>query len=209
MEWLSWLDSLTAIIVSIITIGGFLYGGWKMLISPIRSIKTVLTENTGKLNRAIDTIDNDLLPFVRSMTEKFSKNSGKSIKDQIDRIDENTKLSELRIKLIATNLVTTGIFECAPDGTCIWVNRALADMFGMERQEMLENGWLLAVNDEERAEVWDEWVYSIQNHIPYEAEYTVHNKKTKENFKVRVMAIANKADSGKILGYFGTVIKLS
>jgi PAS domain S-box-containing protein len=208
MDWLTWLGTFTGLITSIISIAGFLWGGWKLIIAPIKKVNGLLTSNSAKLNKALDTIDNDLLPFMKSMTAEFSKNSGKSIKDQLTRIDENTKLSDLRIKLIATNLVSTGTFECDSTGKTVWVNKALAEIFGLEREEMLDNGWLTAVHDDERADVWADWIYSLNNKIPYESEYTVYNRKTNTIFKVRVVAIANKTDTGKILGYFGTVVKV-
>lgn len=208
MDWLTWFGTLTGLITSLISIAGFLWGGWKFIIAPITNVKKLLTDNSVKLSKACDTIDNDLLPFMKSMTAEFSKNSGKSIKDQLTRIDENTKLSDLRIKMIATNLVSTGTFECDATGKTVWVNKALAEIFGLEREEMLDNGWLAAVHDNERADVWQDWVYSLTNKIPYESEYTVYNKKSNTVFKVRVVAIANKTDTGKILGYFGTVVKV-
>lgn len=208
MEWISWIDSLMAIIASAITIIVFVYGGWQWIIKPIRQANKLLTENSVKLNKTIDIIDSEILPFIKSMTTEFTKNSGKSIKDQITRIDENIKRSDLRIKLIATNLVTTGIFECDAEGKCVWVNRALADMFGLEREEMLDTGWLSAVVDDERNEVWMDWMYCINNHIPYEAEYSVHNKKRDTTFRIRVVAVATKNEHNRVLGFFGTTIKV-
>lgn len=208
MDWLTWFGTVTGLIVSIVTIIMFIIAGWKLIISPIKKVNKLLTDNSVKLNKALDTIDNDLVPFMKSMTAEFSKNSGKSIKDQLTRIDENTKLSNMRIRLIATNVVSTGTFECDETGKTVWVNKALSDMFGLDKDEMLDNGWLTAVVDNERSEVWTEWIFSINNKIPYESEYNVYNKKSNTTFKVRVVAIANKTDTGKILGYFGTVVKI-
>lgn len=209
MDWLSWVNSVSGLLTALCSTTALLWGGWQMIIKPIKRGVLIITETRNKLDKTIAVIDNEILPFIKSMTGEFSKNSGKSIKDQITRIDQNTKLSELRIKLIATNLVTTGIFECDSDGGCVWVNKALAEMFGMEREEMMGNGWLTAIHDNERSEVWQDWNYSVNNKIPYEDEYSIYNKHTEKIFKVRVVAIANKSDTGKTLGYFGTVVRLT
>lgn len=189
--------------VAALSILGFLYGGWKMVITPIKKA----TAKLDKLDLLVATINDDILPVIQSLHREFSKNSGKSIKDQITRIDNNTKVSDSRIRLIATNLVSTGLFECDASGMYTWVNKALSDMFGLEREEMLENGWISAIVAEDRNRVWKNWTECVAQHIPYEEEYTVFNRKTNEEFSVRVVAIANKNDYGQILSYLGTIAK--
>jgi PAS domain S-box-containing protein len=211
MDWGNVLDNagvITGIGASIVTILGFLYGGWKLIIKPIRKALKILDEHTKTLSDQNKIIDNDIIPVVNSIKNEFSKNGGKSIRDQLTRIEGKGYLTDARIRLIATNLVSTGIFECDGEGDCIWVNKALSELFGLDRDEMLGNGWLTSIIDSDRKRVWDEWNYAIEHRIPYEAQYTVYNRKTNKLHKCKVISMTVRDTHDVIVGYFGTVIEV-
>lgn len=161
-----------------------------------------------KLDNALNILNTDVLPFIRSFQYEFSKNSGKSIKDQITRMEDSLKMAEIRSNLMSDLLIKTGEYRCNSRGETVWVNKALCELFGLNSHEMLGNGWLDAVDKDERIEVLKTWHENIENEIPHEAEYTVKNKITGEKFKVLTKANCHKGNDGKILGYYGTVIKL-
>lgn len=201
MEYITVIQAVAESVVAIIAIGSFLWGGWKMLIQPIKKI--IKTQETLE-----KTINETVLPLINSLDKELSKNGGKSIKDQINRIDDAVSLAELRSKMIASNLITTGAYECDADGRCTWVNKAYAEMFGLTSEEAYGNGWLSSVDEAERIEVWKKWLESIALDIPYETEYTVFNHRNNTKFRVRTVAVAHKSVDRKILGFYGTVIKL-
>lgn len=212
MDWTTFLthtELISAILVSFFTVIGFLYGGWRMIIKPLREGVKIVKEINLKTNENTKKIDEEILPTIVSIKKEFSTNSGKTIKDQLFRIEEKSYLADARIRLIATNLVSTGIFESDPTGECIWVNRALSDLFGLDRGEMLGNGWLSAIDDDDRKRVWDEWQYCIQHKIPYEDEYSVCNRKTNQCYSCRVISMTVKNSHDQIMGYFGTVTRLA
>ena len=109
MTYLTIIQSVLESLVALGAIVGFLWGGWKMLIQPLKKlIKT--QENFEK------TLNETVLPLIKSLDKELSKNGGKSIKDQINRIDDAVALAELRSKMIASNLITTGAYECDAEG---------------------------------------------------------------------------------------------
>lgn len=201
---------IVQIIVALVSIMGFLYGGLIWIIRPIRKLVTGIKTNTAKFDRMIDLIDNKVIPFINSMTHEFSPNSGKSIKDQINRIDDATRLAELRSKLIASNLLTsTGVYECNVHGDCTWANNAFCDMLGLSQEDVLGSGWLAGIKVSDRLRVWEVWQQSIEEDIPYECSYTIVNHKTRNEISVRANTITHKSISGKNLGFYGTIVPIT
>jgi PAS domain S-box-containing protein len=204
-EHLSTILIVIEILIGLGTIIGVLYGGLVWIIRPIRKLATQTSQNITYNQRIVHDLDKRIIPFIDSMTHEFNPNSGKSIKDQLNRIDDSIRLGELRSKMISNSLVTTGTYECNADGEVTWVNNAMADLFGMSKDEMLGRGWLTGVKAGERHRVWDEWMETVDQDIPYEAEYTVVNQKTRNETPIRTVAVAHKNLDSQILGYYGTM----
>jgi PAS domain S-box-containing protein len=214
MEFMSLLLTVVEVIIGLITIAAAFISIWKFMVKPLKDIlslqksqSTHLTQLSNEIQGLKDTNKESILPMINSFYREFSTNGGKSIKDQITRIDDNTRLSELRSKLVATTLLTTGSFECSPDGLLTWGNKALCDLLGLSFDELLGKGWLSAVDEEERANVWFQWMENVENGIPHESVFTVNNRKTGESFRCRSNAFTHRTVDGRILGYYGTIIK--
>lgn len=214
------LHDLLEIIVSIITIVASLYVLVKWIITPLhnRFLRPILTwardfydrANTvpEKLDNALKILNETVLPVINSLQYQFSTNSGKSIKDQITRIEDNVKLQDIKGKLMSDMLVEIGEYQCDSHGNTVWVNSALCKLFGLEYSEMLNNGWLSGVDDKERLHVWDQWKESVDKNIPLNMEYTIHNELTGETFRARTSAKCHRNNDGRILGFYGTVTKV-
>jgi len=208
METLLIIQALVEILVGISALIGVLWGGWKLIVSPIRKILDYQQNHEKEQVEIRKTLNEEVLPVINSLKREFSKNGGKSIKDQINRISDAVALAELRSKMIASNLLTAGTYECSPTGECTWVNKALCEMFGLTYDECMGNGWLTGVVGDDRTYVWKQWNESISLDIPYEAEYLVLNHITNKKIKVRATAVAHKSIDGKVLGFYGTIIRL-
>lgn len=207
-EALQILLYIIEIFIGLVTIGGILWGGFIGIIKPIRKVIRQTEDNHLQNKDILTLLNKKVVPFIDSMTHEFSPNSGKSIKDQITRIDDITRLAELRSKSIASNLQTTGVYECDAQGNCTWANNALCEMFGLTPAEMMGTGWLLGIKASERKRVSDEWMDSVKEDIPYETTYTAVNHKNKEEIYVRTSAVTHKSMNGKILGFYGTVTRV-
>lgn len=208
MDYLSIVLAILEIFIALTAVASTIYGIYEWIAKPIKNIAKEIDTHGTKINELSSLVDSKVLPIIDSLHREFSVNSGKSIKDQMNRIDNITRLAELRSKLIAGSLLSTGAYECDEVGNCTWTNLALQNLFGLSSEEMLGNGWLVAIDDSDRADVWLSWQNSIKLGIPYEIVYTVNNRKTNQTFKCRASAITHKAIDGKILGYYGTVVRL-
>ncbi len=207
----NWLSNIALIIEIILGLGaiiGFLWGGFVWIIRPIKNLVTQTKLNSENNIKLIKAFDEQIIPFIKSMTYQFSENSGKSIKDQLNRIDDSLRLGELRSKMLSNSLTTHGAYECDLDGDCTWVNNALSDLFGIPKEDMLGRGWLAGVKSDDRERVWHDWTTAISNDYPFECEYIVVNQRTRREMKVRATAIAHKGLDGEVLGYYGTLFPI-
>lgn len=199
------INKILEFIVGSVTVIGFLYGGWKMIIVPVRKVY-ISIQNMEK------TQYSEVLPVINSIKNQFSVNSGKSIMDRISRIDDNTRLAELRSKLIASNLVATCMLEFDKDGELTWANKAFLDLSGLPLDQIKNNGWFVCVSEDDRERVWDLWKHSLQAKIPFESEFEIKNQLNHQHKQVKCVvqphkSITNSPDGG-ILGYYGTIVEI-
>lgn len=206
------------LIVAILSIAGFIYTSWKFILLKIceyfyslyvNKIKFPIINHFKKIDKMVETselINNEILPVIQSLNREFSKNSGKSIMDRILRIDDNTRLSELKTKMMADNLVKTGVIEFDKFGNLTWANKAFLDFVGSDLDSMKDNGWAISIVEDDRDQVWKLWQNSIKNDIPFESEYFIKNQDNHQQIKVRCVIQPHKSMDNTILGYYGTVV---
>jgi PAS domain S-box-containing protein len=156
----------------------------------------------------VETINTEILPVIQSLSKEFSKNSGKSIMDRISRIDDNTRLAELRSKLIASNLIATGMIEFDRAGRLTWANKALINMCGVSMDELRNNGWTIIIEEEDRNHVWELWQTSLKHDIPFESEFILKNQSTNIQKAIKCTIYPHKSVEGSVLGYYGTIIEV-
>ena len=205
---ISTLLNILEIISITFSLGSVILATWKLIIKPIRSVLELQKTQSIEITEIKKANTEIILPMVNSLYKEFSKNGGKSIKDQLNRIDDAVALAELRSQMIASSLVSVGAYECDKHGECTWANKALCEMFGLPLADVLGRGWLSAINDEERHHVWKKWTESIQLNIPFETEYTIVNQSTQESYPARTTAVTHRSkEDGRVLGFYGTVMK--
>lgn len=140
--------------------------------------------------------------------EHFGKDAGKKIVDELSRRSKDIVLGEVRQQFLEQRL-GIALYVCASSGSCEYASEALADLFGLERAEMLGNGWLKAVDMSERQKVMEFWEYAVKHNMPYDYEYAVINQNTGKRFRVITRAFPVASRSGEMLCYVGMVEMLS
>lgn len=204
------LKDILEFIVAAVTIIGFIISLYKFIIKPfwIHYIKKPIDSHVEKINKMAETvnvINTEVLPVIQSLNKEFSKNSGKSIMDRILRIDDNTRLAELRSKLIASNLVTTGMIEFDKTGQLVWANKAFLNMTGLDSESVKSNSWVISIEEDFRDKVWELWQNSIKYNIPFESEFAIKHQQTGITDVVKCIIYPHKSVDGTVLGYHGTV----
>ena len=131
-------------------------------------------------------------------------NGGDSMKDAVSRIDNAVQFSGARWRaIIDRDEVAT--YECDLDGLCTQSNRAMCDLFGLEREEMMGVGWMKGLIPEDRERVYDAWMASVNKGIPYECSYTVRHADTGTEVEVTTIADPMENDRGHIIGFHGSI----
>jgi PAS domain S-box-containing protein len=201
-------------IVAAVTVVGFSIPLYRFVIKPLwcKVIYYPVMDIIEKMNKMVITMElihTDVLPVIQSLNKEFSKNSGKSIMDRILRIDDNTRLAELRSKLIASNLVTTGMVEFDKNGQLVWANKAFLNMTGLDSESVKSNSWVISIEEDFRDKVWELWQNSIKFNIPFESEFAIKHQQTYLVRDVKCTIYPHESVGGTILGYHGTITEIS
>jgi PAS domain S-box-containing protein len=99
-----------------------------------------------------------------------------------------------------------GFFECDMRGDCVWVNTALAKLFGMSRESMMGRGWLAALHSDDMHKTHEEWEETIKAWRPYKTRYRVVNGR--EPVTVEASATVLKTSANTPICIWGRVVPL-
>lgn len=154
-------------------------------------------------NVVLERLDNQDAVLKQIKSQVFP-NGGGSISDKLDMALQLARKADQR-SIALTERAQIAVYECDSKGNCTFVNSILARLFGMERSEMLGNGWLKAVDSEDKNRVYQTFLEAIHNKIPYNAHYTVINQKTGEKIKCFASAEVTRGPAGEIIFIHGTV----
>jgi PAS domain S-box-containing protein len=165
-------------------------------VAAVKTDVTAVTDRVKKIEPAIEKVQKELVP-----------NGGKSLRDAIDEIERRGIITD---GLVRTRFEgdTLASYECNAKGKCTYASTALADLFGINPEDFLGNGWLSAVKgQDERMRVWQNWQQAVAEGVPYSDTYQVvlpHG----ETIRVRTYTRAVKDKKGEVVCYFGVVTPL-
>lgn len=145
----------------------------------------------------------DLKEELKKLSIEMSFNGGKSLKDLILKTYNLSLRSKDRLYLLMDSN-STPMFECDETGKCTWANTALCELFGMDRSDMLDNGWLKGIHDDDRDRVFTTWMNSVSKGIPYSCDYRIYNKQTKQTILCRAETLSIKNGQW----FHGTIIPI-
>lgn len=137
------------------------------------------------------------LRFIDELRSELRPNGGKNLRGSIDRQE-----------IISTLLLSesdNAIFICDKDGEMTYANPALCEMFGLPQEKMLGRGWTAAIDEKTRNEVWQSWMDTIKNGLPYSRTLKIENQSSKNKFSVKSSAIKQPSIHGQAVAYFGTI----
>ena len=134
----------------------------------------------------------------------FGDNPAESIKAIHDAIQTSYEVYELR-QQITERHIKIGIFICDTKGRCTWSNSYLNELFCLDSKDMMGFGWLQGIHQSDRKRVNDHWIYSIENDIAYDCDYTIINKRDSLELDVTASAMAVKNDEDVVQCYVGYI----
>lgn len=141
---------------------------------------------------------------AHSLGAVFGDSAGAEIQRLLAIIARSDGEQQLRQRVIESRL-RIGVFESDLDGRCVWCNPFLAELFGIDADNMRGYGWLSGLVPDDRVTAQKRWRVSVEHGIPYEDTYTVENKRTSTRYRCQTRAELVTADD-EPLCFIGWVI---
>lgn len=194
------LTFISILVIFILAIGNikYLYNLANAISCLCRQVITLLV----RISATIELTEINHKEITKLNTELVLKN--KRLKEYLIDVHNQELMNTGRLRLLMKN-DSVGHFECDKVGRCVWVNQALADLFGCERGDMLGNGWLNYVVEEQRTGVIENWTKSIRYDVPYTWSYDIIHNKTKEVISVHAISVAIRDIDGNPILFCGSV----
>lgn len=137
-----------------------------------------------------------------SLVAELRPNGGKSLRDLVEKINENTTYNREYVRATLDNDFQM-IYETDSNGEYLWVNNTYARYTNKQIDDLLGYGWLNSVCADCRSKVRNEWESSIEEHRDFNMEYDIIGF---NNEKLKVVSNAKPIKlSGIIKGYYGTI----
>lgn len=141
-----------------------------------------------------------------SIQKEFYTNGGSSLRDSVNRIEENQKtLLSLQHHIYTywDNVVTTPIIIRDSFGSCLWVNKAFLDLTGRSMDEILDYNWEIVVHQDDRERVREELYNACGSGQSFEFDYRVVDKND------NVYKVTCKSYGNHSYGYIGFLLNIS
>lgn len=158
-----------------------------------------------KLNGAFDQ-----LTYVY---KEIKPNSGSSLYDKITQISNELKQARSDIHLqshitrqIRNDMPNLLYCEFDKSGRMVFANRNLQTLVGMDEDEILNMGWISFFDEKERDIVYNRWIESVKNKIPFQATFSLKKQGAIEEYLMKIEPLSGLKDED-ILYYTGKITK--
>ncbi len=115
--------------------------------------------------------------------------------------------SERRFRELAAN-APVGIFLTDPRGACIYVNGHWQKMSGLNQEQAAGSGWQIALHEDDKQAMLEDWTHFINGESDYEHEYRFARPDGSVAW-VSSTAVSFKNDSGQAIGFLGCVTDIT
>ena len=137
-----------------------------------------------------------------SLVAELRPNGGKSLRDLVEKINENTTYNREYVRATLDNDIQM-IYETDSKGEYVWINDTYSRYTGKQEHDLLGYGWLNTIPSDQRQKVRDEWESCIEEHRDYSLEYEIA---INSGNKIKVLSTAKPIKiTGNIKGYYGTI----
>jgi len=134
----------------------------------------------------------------------FGDRPADTIRDIVADLSNAQDLAESIVDVICRKY-HTGIYVClSDDGSCIYANDTLAEIFGLSPPAMLGFGWSAQIDDGEQ--VVQHFEACVRRKITYRAAYSVRNAISGKMVRCRTEAHYLASGGGRYVGWLEVVI---
>ncbi|HZW11501.1 MAG TPA: EAL domain-containing protein [Phycisphaerales bacterium] len=213
---LSAAGAISGVMLLAALVGALLLG--RAIARPIRRISSALAETARTLDtgrpleahggpetRALAGSVNRLLAEITSQREQLERTNAR-IEAEVEERTRQLKASERRIRALATH-APVGIFEADASGACVFINRAWTDITGLMPDEALGRPWTDALHADDRAPAAERWMQTADA-----GEFAAECRAAAPDGRIAwvcASAVALREDSGRIIGYLGTITDIT
>lgn len=207
VNFISWIKNVTKVANEIDTIK-----------SKINDIDNAVKEIKSINEPIIKTLQQEI-QYIKS---ELSPNSGKSIKDLIEKIvhsvstveqyasslEHQVKKIESRQWNIMINNNDYPMFECDQKGYFIRANKAYLDFVGLHLDDVVNMGWVNVIFIDDRNLVQNEWNSAIEDKRTFDLKYRIQNTITGKVHLVRTISQPYFVER-ELIGYIGRILIVS
>lgn len=160
-----------------------------------------LTEQDAKISENLTTV----IKRLDNQDEKLKElvhNGGSSLKDAVVGISNQISILDKKCNVLFESS-GKAVYECDKNGDCIWINKALANLYGMDQSSVLKKGWLACVHPDDVEKTVEHFNYCLKNKTPYRARYRII--RDEQVINVETTAIISKNAKDEVTGVVGEV----
>lgn len=174
----------------------------------------VVTASTLVLRKVISPVFKYIYKYIRNWFSTLER------LNRIESILENSSINVLaeqnavhhklshtnnfKLKILLDNLPIP-LFECAPDGECVWTNKAIQGLFKASPEGMLGAKWLEYLHPDDIGPTHAKWGSALSSGAPYKARYRVLDSQTGEITYCEAFADPIRDEKDEILSMLGTL----
>lgn len=144
-------------------------------------------------------------PMLVKMSQEFTPNCGSSLRDCINRMENN--IDNLRATdHLLLEMSDIGHFETDGNGDCTWANKKYEEITGVHLIDLLGDGWISCIHPADREAVMEEWKEAFKGKRQFLFLFR-YLRPDGETRSVRVQAVLNYNSKGVCIGALGSVFQ--
>lgn len=144
-------------------------------------------------------LESEVIPFINLVKQELTPdNMGMTLRDMIKSLKKDVELTKHEA-LISFKREPVPLIRFNHEGFCIAVNDKFTELSGIPASDSLHNGWVLAVQENEREVLFESWRECFMGHIPFEVGVHIINHNSKIITYVLIKAIYFKTND-ELLG---------
>lgn len=169
---------------------------WKTVVKPLFTVGRHLT----RIYEALLKVQYELKP-----------NGGASLRDAVNRLEasvdtvrRNQAIGQDRIRAML-NDAQDGHFEADSEGAWHWTNSTLLRLLDKPHDELNGFGWVNAVSEETRDDIYQRFASAVRQHRTFEARVELAHRKAGLPWSVWVRCHPLRDAEQRVTGFFGVV----
>lgn len=159
-----------------------------------------------KIKTWIEETDKHRVKMEETLLE-FGFNGGNSFKDKLVQIGRDVDHIKGRQTAIIQEL-PVAMFENNESGVCVYVNRTLCELLGLERDDSLGTGWTKAIHRDNISVFFHKWDSFIKYGKNFNDTFKMINVQTSEVFEAQITATKVPDKNGEIISIVGSIEKV-